>query len=234
MRAEHNILIIALVMLLSNRSLVKLRATSICGLLSILCAHAAQAHNCIPTLLSVQSVRQTGPTCLVAAASTAASRLDVSLPFPDLVRHVPVYPDGIHAYDLVPKSNDAGSRQLRFRRRPRGLLAWSKQDLQISMRKNAGSKHAVTVTGARRAIQKGHCTKRLDALRIYDSATGKTKWLTPQQFEAKQVAAQQIVIFEPSNESKLGKRVSPCTSPNCSITGLCRQPSSEKPQRIRL
>ena len=165
------------------------------------------ASACPATLLSVKPVRQSGPTCLVAATQTAISARERPFDQKQLTRQLPVFPDGIHAYDLVIELERRGWKTLAFRAPAEGAARLVEAGFGVvAMTTKAGGKHALAVIGSQRHSTQARCSQTLKSLYLFDPATGHSFWQSTQQFEAAQAAAQFLVFYRPGQDKQLASK----------------------------
>ena len=175
--------------------------------LMLLASQAVYGGECAPVQLSVTGVVQRGPTCLVAAVSTAASGQASKIEFHELARHVPVYPDGVHVFDVITELKRRGLHSIVFQAPAEGTARLIEAGFSVvTMQKGSAGKHSIVVTGIQRASIDGRCTPKLKSLRVFDPANGRHTWQAKAAFEANQLAGQQLVIFTPEDEGKLAKK----------------------------
>ena len=166
--------------------------------------HAAPT-GCPAKTLKTVSHQQSGPTCMVAAACTAISARHTPPAQRDLARNLPMYPDGVHAYDLVVELERRGWRGLVFTGPPEAAARLVEAGFAVlAMVKDRRGRHAVTVTGRKRVAAHKGCSTALKALQLSDSRTGKTRWVSAQAFKASQSSQQLMVIYRPNERQRLG------------------------------
>ncbi len=160
---------------------------------------------CPAKTLKTVSHQQSGPTCMVAAACTAISARHTPPAQRDLARNLPIYPDGVHAYDLVVELERRGWRGLVFTGPPEAAARLVEAGFAVlAMVKDRRGRHAVTVTGRKRVAAHKGCSTALKALQINDSRTAKTRWVSAQAFKASQSEQQLVVFYRPNERQRLG------------------------------
>jgi hypothetical protein len=162
---------------------------------------------CQPQVLSVTAQRQNGPTCLVAAAMTAISARGGFPTLDSVVRRVPVWPDGVHAYDLSIELERRGWESLVFTGPPEIAARVVEAGFApVAMIGRGRGRHAVTVTGVERgSTETGACGTALHRLRLTDPTSSQPKWVSAKAFAAMQSEGQMQVFFRPTERSLVAK-----------------------------
>jgi hypothetical protein len=144
----------------------------------------------------------------VAAGITAVSARGEILDLAAVARHVPVWPDGVHAYDLAMELARRGWESLVFTGPPEIAARVVEAGFApVAMVGAGGARHAVTITGIERgATASGACGTALRRLRLSDPTTRQPKWVTAQAFAAMQSEGQMQVFFRPDERPLLGQR----------------------------
>ena len=139
-----------------------------CRFIFCLClaAGSAMAKTCPDVVLKSQIYKQSGPTCMVSAAVTAIGVRGRSPSVADLARNLPIWKDGVHAYDLLVELERRGWKGLSFTGPPEAAARLVEVGFAaIALVDGRTGRHAVTVTGRRRSRDSsGGCARRLDAL----------------------------------------------------------------------
>jgi hypothetical protein len=148
-----------------------------------------------------------GPRCLAAAAATVLSGQGATLNPTEIARLVPVWPDGIDAFDLQQNLKKRGWESLVFTGPAESAARLVEAGFGVvSMVRDGRGKHAVAVVGSKRTVNsEGRCGSDLAALRIFNPRLNKHSWRTTEDFEAAQFAQQHIVFFRAEQRSQLTK-----------------------------
>ncbi|MEE2756958.1 MAG: hypothetical protein VYA30_09865 [Myxococcota bacterium] len=158
------------------------------------------AQACPDIVLKSKIYKQSGPTCMVSAAITALGARTEPPRLSDIARNIPIWKDGVHAYDLLVELERRGWRGLVFTGPPEAAARLVEVGFAvIAVIQGTRGRHAVTVTGRRRTRDSfGACTRSLEALQIVDSSSGRKHWMTAKAFAKVQSNQQLLVFFMPS------------------------------------
>ena len=142
---------------------------------------------------------------MVSAAATAISARDTPPALAELARNLPIRPDGVHGYDLTIELEKRGWIGLTFTGPPEAAARLIEAGFApMAIFKDARGRHAIAVTGrARRPGADGECTTALTKLRIADSRTGTSAWISAKAFQGRQAAQQMMIFFKPKDRSSL-------------------------------
>ena len=159
------------------------------------------------TTLNTSFYTQKGPTCMVAAARMVISGFEIPPSQNDLSRSIPIWPDGIYAFDLAQELEKRGWSVLIFAGPPEAIARLIEAGYSaIAMIKSVQGRHSVAVTGAERLSNpknQTQCSSALYRLLVNDPNESKAKWITAREFEASESDQQAIVIFKPDDYVKL-------------------------------
>ena len=163
---------------------------------------------CVATLLTAHFYPQTGPTCMVAAARMVISVHEAPPSHRELSRSLPIWSDGVHAYDLITELEHRGWSALVFTGPPEAIARLIEAGFGvIAFIKSPQGRHSVAVTGVERAPDPQNptqCGRALYKLLVSDPNQAHTQWITAQAFKERQSEQQAIVIFKPDQREKLG------------------------------
>lgn len=155
-------------------------------------------------VLDVQLEQQRGPTCLVAAAVIAASARGAKLDMNTFVRSTPVFPDGIHPYDLTVTASKLGLSSLIFRGPPEAAARLVRAGFApIALVASGAGRHAVVVTGVRRKEVPADNSNATLELRLADPSRHTHTWVSANTFGTQQSGQQMIVLFQKSEGDTL-------------------------------
>ena len=123
----------------------------------------------------------------------------------DVARLVPVWPDGIDAFDLQEGLKKEGWESLVFTGSAESAARLVEAGFGVvSMVREKRGKHAVSVVGSRRSMgSHGRCSETLEALYIFNPRQNRSVWLNTAEFESKQFAKQHLVFFPPGKRAQL-------------------------------
>lgn len=171
-----------------------------------LAAGSAVANTCPDVVLKSQIYTQSGPTCMVSAAVTALGVRGQSPSVSELARNLPIWKDGVHAYDLLVELERRGWKGLSFTGPPEAVARLVEVGFAvIALVDGRTGRHAVTVTGRRRSRDSsGGCARSLEALQIVDSSSGLRHWMSAQAFADTQ-SNQQLLVFFKAAERRILK-----------------------------
>ena len=165
---------------------------------------------CAATLLNASFYPQQGPTCMVAAARMVISAHEPPPAHRALSRTLPIWPDGVHAYDLVTELERRGWEALIFTGPPEAIARLVEAGFGvIAMVKSSAGRHSVAITGVQRLADPEHpktCGRALHKLWVSDPNQAQARWETARAFEARQSEQQAIVIYRPEQSDQLGAR----------------------------
>ncbi len=167
----------------------------------------ASSPGCPVVTLDVIAQEQSGPTCVVAASVTAISARDQAPTVRELARNLPIWPDGVHAYDLVVELKRRGWQSLVFTGPPEAAARLVEAGFApMVMMKRGKGRHAVAVTGSQRGESAtGSCGTALRSLQVTDPRKRGPYWLSAKTFAARQSEAQMVVSFRPHERALLSK-----------------------------
>jgi hypothetical protein len=125
----------------------------------------------------------------------------------EIARLVPVWPDGIDAFDLQQNLKKRGWESLVFTGPAESAARLVEAGFGVvSMVRDGRGKHAVSVVGSRRLPgADGRCTQTLEALRVFNPRQNRTAWLNTADFEATQFAKQHLVFFRADQRAQLSR-----------------------------
>ena len=173
--------------------------------LAIICTGFGAQAACPERSLVVVEHRQSGPTCMVAAALTAISARHKPPPFKAVARNIPVWPDGVHGYDLMMELEHRGWQGFSFIAPPEAAARLVESGFSpVVLLKSKPGRHAVAVTGVRRTSgADGECGAMLNALQILDPRTAQKSWISAQNFKALQSEGHMFVFFRETEKREL-------------------------------
>lgn len=165
---------------------------------------------CAATLLNASFYPQQGPTCMVAAARVVISSYETPPTHRDLSRALPIWPDGVHAFDLAKELERRGWGALIFTGPPEAIARLVEAGFGvIAMITSERGRHSVAVTGVERlpdSKQPDQCGRALYRLLINDPNQSCAEWVTARDFAARQSEQQAMVIFKPEQRAKLSAK----------------------------
>ena len=166
--------------------------------------HVCFAHTGHKTL-EVQLHQQQGPTCLVAAAVTAASARGVTLDITQFARHTPVFPEGVHPYDVAMTASKLGLSSLIFTAPSEAAVRLVLAGFApITLVQSGTRRHALVVTCARHKDKRHPNGEAIHELRLADPAKNRQFWVSSVSFERQQSGQQMIVLFKEHERADLG------------------------------
>lgn len=180
-----------------------------CAVIVILAINMAYQQACFAhtgdKTLEVQLHQQQGPTCLVAAAVTAASAGGVTLDLTLFARHTPVFPDGVHPYDVAITAAKLGLSSLIFTAPSEAAVRLVRAGFApIVLVQSGTSRHALVVTGVRKTEGPYPNGGGMHELRLADPAKNRQYWVSALKFEDRQSGQQMMVLFREHERNTLG------------------------------
>ena len=147
---------------------------------------------------------------MVAAARVVISSYEPPPAHRDLSRALPIWPDGVHAFDLARELERRGWGALIFTGPPEAIARLVEAGFGvIAMVTSERGRHSVAVTGAERLPdpkQPDQCGRALYRLLINDPNQSRAEWVTARDFVDRQSEQQAMVIFKPEQRVKLGDK----------------------------
>lgn len=147
---------------------------------------------------------------MVAAARMVISAHEPPPSHRQLSRALPIYPNGVHAYDLMRELERRGWSALHFTGPPEAIARLVEAGFGvIAMVTSKRGRHSVAVTGAERlpdVAEPNQCGRALYRLLINDPNHSKAEWITARDFAAQQSGQQAMVIFKPESRGTLSAK----------------------------
>ena len=177
-------------------------------LLALLCCAPSALASCPKVEIALTPQVQSGPTCLVAAALSAMSAHGpVSMSVQGLARTLPVYPEGIDWYDLAVALEAKGFGVRLSTGPPEAMARLVEAGFPVvALTRRGKGVHALSVHGVERTRVAGRCEGEVARILVMDPRHGKSRWVSREALAKAQSEARLLVIYRPSDATRLASK----------------------------
>ena len=118
-------------------------------------------------------------------------------------RELPLWPDGLHWFDVATLMEKKGSKALLFTGPPEAAARLVESGFPVVARTTEnGQGHAVTIHGVERVQITSECGPVARVL-VMNPTEGKSTWLSARAFEARQSGQRLMLLYPPSAQETL-------------------------------